>query len=422
MWDLNEVDYFNRRTPGRTYISGMYQYKRPHSSDIGQPARNIFQVFECGDTGGEKDTSGWEWKNKAMATSKRKQIRISIAKEASHYKELVIECENSGKPDKLQRLLTLDGAQVEQFLDLLRAMGELSPTDELPHQIDSSLLRKLLNDPNTLQEAYRQQPENIRNLVEKDPEAKDVVALRARSDAVRYFEKLLFDYDFFESQQIKLGKKEKAKPEKVWQTFFEDNQWILGAGLGVPLFTAWDPEKLEIPVRGHSFRGEGKRVDGLYTTSGIIQSFVFAEIKTPDTPLLEKSSYRSGAWPVSKELAGGISQVHATVQAAEDEISGHMLQKETGDGMTIPDSEVFLFRPRAFLVIGSTKQFSDDNGGKNKGKIRSFELFRSSVLTPEIITYDELLAKAQWLVSANNKEGFSLETVEAVKAKEQTDE
>ena len=39
---------------------------------------------------------------------------------------------------------------------------------------------------------------------------------------------------------------------------------------------------------------------------------------------------------------------------------------------------------------------------KNREKIRSFELFRSSIVTPEIITYDELLAKARWLAYGND--------------------
>lgn len=71
--------------------------------------------------------------------------------------------------------------------------------------------------------------------------------------------------------------------------------------------------------------------------------------------------------------------------------------------MIFPSSEVFLFRPRAYLVIGSTKEFINENsGGKNRKKIRSFELFRSSIVTPEIITYDELLAKARWLAYGND--------------------
>lgn len=39
---------------------------------------------------------------------------------------------------------------------------------------------------------------------------------------------------------------------------------------------------------------------------------------------------------------------------------------------------------------------------KTQRKIRSFELFRSSIVTPEIITYDELFAKARWLAYGND--------------------
>ena len=41
----NEVDYFQRRVPGRTYISNMFAYNRPNSKDRGFPARNINQVL-----------------------------------------------------------------------------------------------------------------------------------------------------------------------------------------------------------------------------------------------------------------------------------------------------------------------------------------------------------------------------------------
>lgn len=162
-------------------------------------------------------------------------------------------------------------------------------------------------------------------------------------------------------------------------------------------------DKLETVVRGNSFTGKGKRVDALYQTSGIVKSLVFAEIKKPTTKLLTNDEYRPGCWAASKDLSGGIFQVHATVQAAEDEVSEHVVTSQDEEGCDIPSSEVFLFRPRAYLVIGSTKEFINENsGGKNRKKIRSFELFRSSIVTPEIITYDELLAKARWLAYGND--------------------
>lgn len=163
--------------------------------------------------------------------------------------------------------------------------------------------------------------------------------------------------------------------------FFENNPWILGAGLGVPLFTAWNSDKLETVVRGNSFTGKGKRVDALYQTSGIVKSLVFAEIKKPTTKLLTNDEYRPGCWAASKDLSGGIFQVHATVQAAEDEVSEHVVTSQDEEGCDIPSSEVFLFRPRAYLVIGSTKEFINENGGGKTGRKLDLLSFFGPVLS-----------------------------------------
>lgn len=381
----NEVDYFQRRVPGRTYISNMFEYNRPNSKDIGFPARNINQVFDCNDIDSKIDVSEVEWESRSMDLSPRRQIKISVAKEAGHYKELVIQQINPKKPAELSNLLRLTDRQIDDFLNLIRCVGMWDPADEnLPKRLDATLLRRILDDNGeALGQVYSQQPDKVRELIEKDPSGEDVAAIASRRKAVTVFEEMMQNDSLTEGD---------------WQSFFESNPWILGAGLGVPLFTAWNSDKLETVVRGNSFTGEGKRVDALYRTSGIVKSFVFAEIKKPTTKLLTENEYRPGCWAASKDLSGGIFQVHATIQAAEDEVSGHVVTAQDEEGCDIPSSEVFLFRPRAYLVIGSTKEFINKNsGGKNKKKIRSFELFRSNIVTPEIITYDELFAKARWL-------------------------
>ena len=48
-----------------------------------------------------------------------------------------------------------------------------------------------------------------------------------------------------------------------------------------------------------------------------------------------------GCWAASKDLSGGIFQVHATVQAAEDEVSEHVVTSQDEEGCDIPSSEVF---------------------------------------------------------------------------------
>lgn len=391
----NEIDYFHKRVPGRAYISSVFKYNRPNSKDIGSPARNINQVFDCGNIDLNIDVSGAEWESQSMNLSSRRQVRISVAREAGHYKELVVQKIDPQKPEKLSTVLKLENSQVDDFLNLLQAMKVWDPADEtLPSRIDPTLFQRMREDKGAaLGQVYSRQPNRVRELIEKDPSGEDVAAIASRKKAVTEFEEMMEDDSLV---------------ERDWQKFFESNPWILGAGLGVPLFTAWNSDKLETVIRGNSFTSEGKRVDALYQTSGIVKSLVFAEIKKPTTELLTNDEYRPGCWAASKELSGGISQVHATIQAAEDEVSGHVVKTQDEGGYDIPASEVYLFHPRAYLVIGSTKEFvNEDSGGKNKRKIRSFELFRSNIVTPEIITYDELLAKAQWLTHMSDKSKVS---------------
>lgn len=262
----DEIGYFQGRIPGRTYISNVFAYNRPNSKDIGSPARNINQVFDCDDIDSEIDISEAGWETQSMDLSPRRQIKISIAKEAGHYKELVIQQVDPKKPEKLSNLLRLTDKQVDDFLNLIRCVGMWDPADgNLPKRLDATLLRRILDDNGeALGQVYSQQPDKVRELIEKDPSGEDVAAIASRRKAVTVFEEMMQNDSLTEGD---------------WQNFFESNPWILGAGLGVPLFTAWNSDKLETVVRGNSFTGEGKRVDALYRTSGIVKSFVFVKLR-----------------------------------------------------------------------------------------------------------------------------------------------
>jgi hypothetical protein len=50
------------------------------------------------------------------------------------------------------------------------------------------------------------------------------------------------------------------------------------------------------------------------------------------------------------------------------------------------------------LIIGKLDELQSALGGDHRDKIRSFELFRRSTLEPEIVTFDELYAKALFIV------------------------
>jgi hypothetical protein len=130
-------------------------------------------------------------------------------------------------------------------------------------------------------------------------------------------------------------------------------------------------------------------------TRGIISSLCFVEIKRHDTPLLASTQYRPDVWPPSTELSGGVSQLQATVHAAIYSLGHKLLPRgQTGD----PTGEVlFNIEPRSCLVVGSLDQFQTDHG-PNIPKFRSFELYRRHTGRPEIITFDELLERARFIV------------------------
>jgi hypothetical protein len=50
------------------------------------------------------------------------------------------------------------------------------------------------------------------------------------------------------------------------------------------------------------------------------------------------------------------------------------------------------------LIVGTLSQLQSVTGGDHQDKIRSFELFRRSIVDTDIITFDELYAKASFIV------------------------
>ena len=134
-------------------------------------------------------------------------------------------------------------------------------------------------------------------------------------------------------------------------------------------------------------------------TSGVVRWMTFAEFKHHRTDLLDKTKeYRPGAWRVSAEVSGGVAQAQATVRRAIQDIGEVLRSKGAGVAPRSRMTWTFLTRPRSFLVVGQLSQLLGDEGGPHQEKIRSFELFRRSLTDPEIVTFDELLARAEWVV------------------------
>ena len=179
--------------------------------------------------------------------------------------------------------------------------------------------------------------------------------------------------------------------EPEWQTFFKNNSWIFGYGLDYKFLSILQKEASlsNVDLDGkNEVKSDFLLADNNFT--------VIVELKRPDTPLFEKDKNRSESWKLSKELTYAVSQILS--QKAEWELNaqtknydefGNLINQTTID-------------PKTILIIGDTKQFS----GETKTdliKKKTFELYRRNSRNIEIITYDELLDRAKFIVNDNDE-------------------
>jgi hypothetical protein len=395
----NEVEYAKRRLPECIYVSKTYPLGLRDSRDYGQPARCVRKVFDDPEDAEDLDLLPDIDRTEYVAATSpkgRNQIQIEVTRQAGNIRQVEFQrVPTDPGATKLQTLLKLDREASAELILLARSLEHISVEgDEGRIRVADQFLRDIFSDPEAIATIYNREPERVRQLVADDPEASDVIALAHRKEVVEHFRRLLTEPDFFEQERQATPGRRK---EKVWQRFLEQNPWILGIGLTGQLLTSWDEDKLEQTVAGFSVSGPGKITDALLRTSGSIRSLVFAEIKHHLTELLCDKEYRSGCWAPSEEFAGGVTQVQQTVELARQQI-----------GRAIPDTDMqgyytgeqtYLVRPRSFLILGHLGQLCGPDGHAHPGRFSSFELYRRNLYEPEVLTFDELLARAEWHVT-----------------------
>lgn len=387
-----ETEYAQARITNRLYTSKTFANRNPNSSDHGQPSRFAYQVFDDDGAASSLLRDGEEWTVTPIEGT-RAQIKVLISREAGSLVDLWIQrVPIAGSSALVKEVLRVRRDDAIRLAEFFRRLMLIEPDGaDTGIRLDEDTLTALLNDPESAKRLYEAQAPALRSLIEDDAQARDVVALAGRRAVLEQFRRMLDDDAYFDS----LIEANKGK-EAVWQQFFEANPWVLGVGLGTQLFTSWSEEKLEQIVKGHSIAGDGKRADALLRTSGLIQSMVFAEIKHHRTPLLKKE-YRPSVWSMSDDLAGGVSQAQVTVHQAVAGVGERVARRDI-EGFEMADL-TYLLRPRSFLIVGRLSEFVNDQGHHHPEKIRSFELARRHLQEPEILTFDELLARAEWIVN-----------------------
>jgi antiviral defense system Shedu protein SduA len=198
----------------------------------------------------------------------------------------------------------------------------------------------------------------------------DAELLRRRKSAVAVFEEEL------ENQ---------LWDEGDWEKFFQANQWIFGLGLRFQFLSVLHNQA---NYGGANFTRKGEQKgEFLMNTEGEEKFTVLVEIKRPETRFFQDGQYRNGVPKINPEFMNAISQVQVNTHTWEMEGS-----KREHDLELLSEENIRTISPRSILVCGNTSELSDSTRRK------AFELFRRRLSLPEIVTFDELLARARFIV------------------------
>jgi hypothetical protein len=269
--------------------------------------------------------------------------------------------------------------------------------DSVPREVIEAFIGNpdLLGDPRVVRAVLTMNPHLCQTIIENELDVIDIQSLAYRRQQLEVMRKLLANDEFIEEYRTEQDIKQ-AGLEPVWQRFFENNQWIFGFALHYVIGEGVDSNRLEQVVAGYSISSAGKRTDALLRSRGILSSLCYVEIKTHKTQLLHSTHYRPEVWRPSDELIGAVAQSHKTVQKAIENLK-QVISFKTSPG--VPPETFFNYAPRAVVVCGCLGEFDTDSGSY-QARFSSFELFRRSIQSPDIITFDELYERAVAVVEA----------------------
>lgn len=167
--------------------------------------------------------------------------------------------------------------------------------------------------------------------------------------------------------------------ESRWQSFFNENPFILSLAFGYPIIKVND----QASIGGRKLSGEGEKITDFLAKNSLTNNTALFEIKTPQTALLNKKSYRGGVFIPSRELSGSINQVLDQKYQFQKDVA------RIKENSRIYDIESYAVH--SCLIIGQTPKGTDEQ--------KSFELFRRNSKDVQIVTFDELLEKLKQLHS-----------------------
>jgi hypothetical protein len=383
MSDEDEYAFFKLRKQGKTYISRVFNFNERNSERL----RQVRMVLEGNDqlhfgelegamclrlTGNTRKTQ-----ISALITQDDKKVRRltlqTFKTRAGDWIEAFEKEEFTFRPDEFERLLAFL-AEIK-FIDLSneeRFQIEDISTRTGPKAIIDASDRGMIERIKGMDSSQRN---TLLHALQHSLSAEEINIILGRRQGVEEYESHMLLNDWSETQ---------------WQDYFEREQWVFGYGLDYRVMRQFSREATI--GTGGSDNQNRPVIDFLMSFTDYT---VLVEIKKPDTPIFKTSrGGRAGTWEFSGDFVGAVSQI--LEQKAE-----WLSYAQAGEHYNKAGTEALVARTRnakSILVIASHKEFSRAGSPRAATVMRdTFELFRRENRSIDIVTFDELLERAQFI-------------------------
>jgi hypothetical protein len=383
MSDQSDYDFFKLRKQAKTYISKVFSFNELSAERI----RQVRIVHEGSDSVLIGEIEGALCLR--LSGEKRKtQVTALVTQDNKHVRRITLQSFQSRTNDTIQAYdkheFTFRSDEFTRLLAFLSQIRFIDLSNEDNFQIEDISTKA---GPKTIIDASdkgiiehfkamdHHRRESVISALKGSLSAEEINVLLGRRQGLEEFETHLKACDWSESE---------------WQTFFDRQQWVFGYGLDYRVMRQFDREMV-VGTSGADNQNK-PTVDFLMTFTDYT---VLVEIKRPDAHIFKKrKGGRSGTWEFSAEFTSAVSQI--IEQKAEWLVSSQGNEHFNKSGTERLEARTR--NAKTILVIGSRKEF--DGGGNPRGAqiMRdTFELFRRESRTIDILTFDELLERAQFI-------------------------
>jgi len=221
--------------------------------------------------------------------------------------------------------------------------------------------------------------------------SKDIVNTSFRKRGLQYFRNLKDDPKYWKIYAAE-NHISSYSEEKVWQFFFEKNEWIFGYGLD---YRFQQILQREVHLSDQELDGSNAVIGDYLLGDKFFTTFI--ELKKPSTPLFANEKNRSNSWRLSNELIDSVSQI------LEHKASG-LIRLESNQYINGEPLKQKAYDSKVILIIGDWSELDKAASTHEKEiKKKTFELFRRDSRNIEILTYDELFERAKFIVEGAKK-------------------